>query len=135
MLGERGTRDTHKPHLAGPLPCGRGALSLLQFTKTAALSLAGGRWMDPGPKPPAECCIELAGWARTRREESEVWKRARGPKLRVRVKRSSPEGMKDARSARAVLAPPLPGQLLISALCRNAKDTERIAAKAITTSR
>ncbi|KAJ1164908.1 hypothetical protein NDU88_005340 [Pleurodeles waltl] len=52
MLGERGTRDSHKPHLdlAELLPCGPGALSLLQFTKTAALTLAGGRWMDPWPK-------------------------------------------------------------------------------------
>ncbi|KAJ1153617.1 hypothetical protein NDU88_006376 [Pleurodeles waltl] len=52
MLSERGTQDSHKPHpdVARPLPCGPGALSLLQFTKTAALTLAGGRWMDPWPK-------------------------------------------------------------------------------------
>ncbi|KAJ1130426.1 hypothetical protein NDU88_008779 [Pleurodeles waltl] len=52
MLGERGTRDSHKPHpdLAGPLPCGPSAHSLLQFTKTAVLTQAGGKWMDPWPK-------------------------------------------------------------------------------------
>ncbi|KAJ1119985.1 hypothetical protein NDU88_008168 [Pleurodeles waltl] len=52
MLGERGTGDSHKPHpdLAGPLPCGPGVHSLLQFTKTAALTLAGGKSMDPWPK-------------------------------------------------------------------------------------
>ncbi|KAJ1203215.1 hypothetical protein NDU88_007008 [Pleurodeles waltl] len=60
MLGEWGTQDSHKPHpdLAGPLPCGPGALSLLQFTKTATLTLAGGRWMDPWPKA---SCQMLAG--------------------------------------------------------------------------
>ncbi|KAJ1199188.1 hypothetical protein NDU88_003026 [Pleurodeles waltl] len=52
MLGERGTLDSHTPHqdLARPLPCGPGALSLLQFTKTAALTLAGGGRMVPWHK-------------------------------------------------------------------------------------
>ncbi|KAJ1179386.1 hypothetical protein NDU88_004620 [Pleurodeles waltl] len=56
MLGERVTRVSHRPHpdLAGPLPCGPGALSLLQFSKTAALTLAGDGWIL-GPKPLDEC--------------------------------------------------------------------------------
>ncbi|KAJ1156773.1 hypothetical protein NDU88_009490 [Pleurodeles waltl] len=60
MLSERGTRDSHKPHpdLAGLLPCGPSALSLLQFTKTAALTLAGERWMDPWPE--ASCRMLVA---------------------------------------------------------------------------
>ncbi|KAJ1141728.1 hypothetical protein NDU88_008056 [Pleurodeles waltl] len=75
MLGERGTWDSHKPHpdLAGPLLCGPGAHSLLQFTKTAALTLAGGKWMDPWPKASCQMLdsIELAGWALARREGCE----------------------------------------------------------------
>ncbi|KAJ1117678.1 hypothetical protein NDU88_005875 [Pleurodeles waltl] len=55
MLGERGTQDAHKPHpdLAGPLPCDPSALSLLQFSKTVVLTLAGKSWM--GPKHKASC--------------------------------------------------------------------------------
>ncbi|KAJ1169915.1 hypothetical protein NDU88_001801 [Pleurodeles waltl] len=55
--------------------------ALLQFTKTAAPTLAGGRWMDPWPK--ASCrmldSIELAGWARTRREKREDQQQPDGP--------------------------------------------------------
>ncbi|KAJ1110156.1 hypothetical protein NDU88_007511 [Pleurodeles waltl] len=60
MISEQGTRDSHKPHpdLAGPLPCGPSVLSLLQFTKTAVLTLAGERWMDPWPK--ASCQMLVA---------------------------------------------------------------------------
>ncbi|KAJ1140438.1 hypothetical protein NDU88_006790 [Pleurodeles waltl] len=63
MLGERGTRDSHKPHpdLAKPLPCGPGAFSLLQFTKTAALTLAGRRWMDPRPKVSCRMLVGAIG--------------------------------------------------------------------------
>ncbi|KAJ1092085.1 hypothetical protein NDU88_005199 [Pleurodeles waltl] len=67
MLGERGTRDSHKPHqdLAGPLPCGPGAHSLLQFTKTAALTLDGGKWMDPWPKASCRMLVLLVSGAHT----------------------------------------------------------------------
>ncbi|KAJ1216600.1 hypothetical protein NDU88_004201 [Pleurodeles waltl] len=79
MLGERGTRDSHKPHpdLVGPLPCGPGALSLLQFTKTAALTLAGGRWMDPWPKA---SCRMLVG-------------RKRNPCWQLLLSRNRPSGI------------------------------------------
>ncbi|KAJ1219038.1 hypothetical protein NDU88_006609 [Pleurodeles waltl] len=63
MLGERGTRDSHKQHpdLAGSLPCGPSAHFLLQFTKTAALTLAGGKWMDPWPKASCRMLVGAIG--------------------------------------------------------------------------
>ncbi|KAJ1110441.1 hypothetical protein NDU88_007792 [Pleurodeles waltl] len=110
MLGERGTWDSHKPYpdLAGPLLCGPGALSLLQFTKTAELTLAGGRWMDPWHKASCRMLVGKVMQKQAATAEELDFSGTRGRQGVVNIGAIGERGTQGAHRLHPDLAGPLP---------------------------